>query len=194
MRAGWKMENVPSVVCLMAGFLSAHHTAGVPGWSRQHPSAGHCREKTHCFSTHIIIIISLNSHCSATSKHPAMGRRCSSPTSKHLPEDLNAVICDYFQCQLICWCFFLMNQLTVLSIKKGIVKNTYKCLQSQRWQLQMACFVQPMVQNPKILNLQQYKMKSRKSSCFRNWNYWMFWHLDYLNVLMNYQNCWYLIF
>lgn len=56
MRAGWKMENVPSVVCLMAGFLSSNHTAGVPGWSRQHPSAGHCREKKHSFSTRIIII------------------------------------------------------------------------------------------------------------------------------------------
>lgn len=30
MRAGWKMENVPSVVCLMAGFLSSHHAAEVP--------------------------------------------------------------------------------------------------------------------------------------------------------------------
>ena len=49
MRAGWKMENVPSVVCLMAGFLSSNHTAGVPGWSRQHPSAGHCREKNTVF-------------------------------------------------------------------------------------------------------------------------------------------------
>lgn len=126
MRAGWKMENVPSVVCLMAGFLSAHHTAGVPGWSRQHPSAGHCREKTHCFSTHIIIIISLNSHCSATSKHPAMGRRCSSPTSKHLPEDLNAVICDYFQCQLICWCFFSNESINCFVYKKG---NSKKHLQ-----------------------------------------------------------------
>lgn len=52
MRAGWKMENVPSVVCLMAGFLSSNHTAGVPGWSRQHPSAGHCGEKTHFFNLH----------------------------------------------------------------------------------------------------------------------------------------------
>lgn len=61
MRAGWKMENVPSVVCLMAGFLSSNHTTGVPGWSRQHPSAGHCRKK-NSFST-CIIIISLRSHC-----------------------------------------------------------------------------------------------------------------------------------
>lgn len=45
MIAGWKMENVPSVVCLMAGFLGSNHTAGVPGWSRQHPSAGHCKKK-----------------------------------------------------------------------------------------------------------------------------------------------------
>ncbi len=60
MRAGWKMENVPSVVCLMAVFLSSNHTAGVPGWSRQHPSAGHCREKTHSFSTRIIIISPLS--------------------------------------------------------------------------------------------------------------------------------------
>lgn len=62
MRAGWKMENAPSVVCLMAGFLSSNHTAVVPGWSRQHPSAGHCREK-HSFSAHIIIY-SLHSRCS----------------------------------------------------------------------------------------------------------------------------------
>lgn len=64
MRAGRKMENAPSVVCLMAGFLSSNHTAVVPGWSRQHPSAGHCREK-QSFSAHIIIIIiSLHSRCS----------------------------------------------------------------------------------------------------------------------------------
>lgn len=52
MRAGWKMENVPSVVCLMAGFLSSNHTAGVPGWSRQHPSAGHCGKKIQFFNSH----------------------------------------------------------------------------------------------------------------------------------------------
>lgn len=60
------MENAPSVVCLMAEFLSSNHTAVVPGWSRQHPSAGHCGEK-HRFSTRlviIIIIISLFSRCS----------------------------------------------------------------------------------------------------------------------------------
>lgn len=48
LKAGWKMEKVPSVVCLMARFLSSNHTAIVPGCSRQLPSAGHCREK-HSF-------------------------------------------------------------------------------------------------------------------------------------------------
>lgn len=85
MRVGWKMENVPSAVCLMAGFLSSHHTAGVPGWSRQHPSAGHCRQKTHSLSTRIIII-SLYSHCSAAAQHQDKDSRCS-PRSKHLPWD-----------------------------------------------------------------------------------------------------------
>lgn len=45
MRAGEEMENAPSGVCLMAGFCSFHRAAGTPGWSRQHPSAGHCTEE-----------------------------------------------------------------------------------------------------------------------------------------------------
>lgn len=75
MRAGQKMENVPSVVCLMAGFLSSHHTAGVPGWSRQHPSAGHCRDKTQFFNLqyhhyhHHLSLLWLH-RCCITSKCP----------------------------------------------------------------------------------------------------------------------------
>lgn len=52
--AEWKMEKVPSVVCLMTGFLSSNHMEVVPRRSRQHPSAGHCKGKHH-FSTHTII-------------------------------------------------------------------------------------------------------------------------------------------
>lgn len=50
----WRTEKVPSVVCLMTGFLSSNHMKVVPGRSRQHPSAGHCKGKHH-FSTHTII-------------------------------------------------------------------------------------------------------------------------------------------
>lgn len=50
----WRTEKVPSVVCLMTGFLSSNHTEVAPRRSRQPPSAGHCQGKHH-FSTHTII-------------------------------------------------------------------------------------------------------------------------------------------
>lgn len=142
MRAGWKMENVPSVVCLMAGFLSSNHTAGVPGWSRQHPSAGHCREKTQFFNSHhhhlslrsppqpvphntpFVWMACSNGNCSES--HRYYGQELHE-AGKRLDANSWLIII----CWVICWLFFLAEPNLEDGKKELLIATLNKAFESQ---------------------------------------------------------------
>lgn len=112
MRAGWKMENVPSAVCLMAGFLSSNHTAGVPGWSRQHPSAGHCREKKHS-----VFQLASSSSLSPLSLQP-LTHNFQTRVPQHWTHKIReSGKCLIVRLQLIIIHYLLMNLLIVFPVK-----------------------------------------------------------------------------
>lgn len=107
------MENVPSVVCLMSGFLSSHHTAEAPRWSGQQPSAGHCREKTLSFST-CITIISLHAECNADAKH-------SDESPSELYRKLTCAWMEDFYLTHHCCCQTMLDHIMFINYGAGAV-------------------------------------------------------------------------
>lgn len=138
MRAGWKMENVPSVVCLMAGFLSSNHTAGVPGWSRQHPSAGHCREKNTVFQLASSSSLSPLPAAARPAQHPLCLDGVCSESHRYYGQELHeagkrldANSWLIIICWVICWLFFLAEPNLEDGKKELLIATLNKAFESQ---------------------------------------------------------------